>query len=358
MVDSNVKQFLEKCDFDYYNSGTSKLNDTEYDALSVFYGNDKLVGSEIVSYKEPLDHPTPMFSVSKIYTKDEFSKEPMILNKEDVVVQPKVDGMAVNLVYINGMFSKAISRGDGVTGINVTDWVLSTNDVPLDIDIDDDGVFEVRGEIYLDRSQFKGLDQKQFSKARNTVAGILNTKTFSKINNLHCVCYDVGCNNKQQFKTYDDVNDFLVKNKFQTVETVGAEYPYTRVMEQVIGFQKNHNLRYFIDGVIVRVRDNTLIHKYKKRARYSDGVFAIKFEEPVYATVVKDIVYTIGPKTGKTVPLLIIEPVVIEGVTVSKINMYTELRLTMSLVKIGDHILIRMKGKILPEFVSIINLDT
>lgn len=350
---TKMLEFLKQCDVNYYRDGASILTEAEYDALSKFYKHDPLGYDDET---EDYAHITPMRSIFSIYSMEEFLKSKLYKLNTPLIVTPKVDGIAINVIYKKGELSKILTRKNGERGVDITQNVLKTNDVPLSISGVDDDV-EIRGELYLSREYFNTLPCIEKTNTRNKVAGMARKKN-CPMTGCRVVFYDIGTH-PDTFLTYVSIHEYLKKNNFKalpifTIDRMIKHPTLSYLIDLFEDVQNEEILDCDIDGLVIRLNDLLLRKDLRDHKKYNKEALAYKLQDQLYATKVLDISERIGEKTGRITPVLMITPVTINGAIISQISMYNSTNLISSQVKIGDHILVRLKGKVFPEFVSII----
>ncbi len=284
----------------------------------------------------------------------------------EFVAEPKLDGLAVELVYANGVLTIASTRGDGINGEDVTENVRTINSVPLrllDNEIDIPPLVEVRGEVYMRLSEFDKLNQRRrgeeepaFANPRNAAAGSLR-QLDSKITAqrpLAFFAYDTGTVAGREFATHWELLQtlpewgFVVNEHIRLCEDVGDILEYHAEMEE-----KREGLDYEIDGIVLKVNQLPAREMLGVRSRNPRWALAYKFPPRQETTRVVDIEASVG-RLGAVTPIAIVEPTQIGGVTVRNLSLHNQDEVDRHDVRIGDTVIIERAGDVIPHLVKVI----
>jgi DNA ligase (NAD+) len=341
------------------------------------------VGSAPLEGFAQVRHEVPMMSLAKVFTAadiDDFeSRVVKRLDTHDSIrysCEPKIDGVAVSLLYEGGLLVRAATRGDGVTGEDITHNVKTIREVPLRLRLTDTGnamqmavpkVLEVRGEIYMPRSGFERVNQegeksggKIFVNPRNAAAGTLRQldSRITAKRPLRMFCYSVGqvalADGKQLPDTLSATFDYLahwglmVNPERSTVTGAKAALEYA---EQLLA--KRDGLDYEIDGAVIKVDRLQLQAELGVNARTPRWATAYKFPAEEVSTVVNDVEFQVG-RTGTITPVARLEPVFVGGVTVSNATLHNMAEIERLGVRIGDTVIIRRAGDVIPKVVKVV----
>jgi DNA ligase (NAD+) len=279
------------------------------------------------------------------------------------VVEPKIDGLAMELVYENGVFIVGSTRGDGKTGENITQNLKTVKTLPLRILSETAPLLEVRGEVFMPVSKFKELNDllgvkgdRMFANPRNAAAGSVRQldPRVTASRPLDFFAYGIGRTEGKAFSTQWDVLAYLRKIGFKVSPLIRR---FT-VFEDVIKYheevkEKRDGLDYEIDGIVVKVNRIEQQERLGLISRSPRWAIAYKFPAREEFTTVNDIVVQVG-RTGALTPVAILAPVPISGVTVSRATLHNENELRRKDVRIGDTVVVERAGDVIPEVVSVI----
>jgi len=370
----------------YYRDDAPEIPDQEYDRLfdrllEIEKQWPKLlapdspsqrVGSEPLSGFAQINHEIPMLSLDKVTSKEELQRfETRIqkrLESEDAInfsCEPKVDGVAVSLLYENGLLIRAATRGDGSKGEDITHNVKTISDIPLRLEGRGiPGRLEVRGEIFMSKSGFERMNsqaelesEKTFVNPRNAAAGTLRQldSRITAKRPLTMFCYSYGLVEQGELpdtltKVFDSFQAWgLPVNPERGTETgVDACYEYCQQL-----LSARDGLDYEIDGAVIKVNRFDLQNTLGMNARTPRWSMAYKFPAEEVATILNDVEFQVG-RTGTITPVARLEPVFVGGVTVSNATLHNMDEVARLGVKIGDAVIIRRAGDVIPKVVSVI----
>ncbi|MBI4644553.1 MAG: NAD-dependent DNA ligase LigA [Deltaproteobacteria bacterium] len=389
-VISRIKELREQLhyhNYRYYVLDNPVISDAEYDRL--LQELEKLeekypelvtpdsptqrVGAAPLEKFESLRHRQPMLSLENAFSEadarefDERLKR-FLRTTEDFhyVVEPKMDGCAVELVYERGRFTVGSTRGDGIRGENVTQNLKTIHTIPLQMlgkEAPVPELLEVRGEVYMDLGEFEKLNRERegrgeaaFANPRNAAAGSLRQldPAITAARPLKIYCYGVGEVKGASFKTHWDILENLKKWGFrvnpliETCRGIDAAIAYHHRIEH-----QRHGLPYEIDGVVIKVDSLALQERLGTKARSPRWALAYKFAATQETTRVLDIAVNVG-RTGAVTPMAVMEPVEVGGVTVSRATLHNEDEVARKDVRVGDTVLIQRAGDVIPEVVKVI----
>lgn len=370
-----------------YTLGTPTLSDSEFDALYLELkalegesDNDsdsptKQLGVIDSSLKTHA-HLERMGSLNNIFSTEELSgflsRVSKALNRSSIpfTIEPKFDGIALNLRYHHGVLDLALTRGDGFIGEDITPIVKQVSSIPSTLSaIESIPYIEIRGELLIHKSQFKILNETiehtnastahpkpLFSNARNAAAGIVRSLQPDpfKINALTFYAYGVG-----------DYKPLQIESQYQLLLTLGEwgfniahSSTYCKTLSECIAIIEHmevhkDTLDYDIDGMVIKIDNNKdregLGYLYKSPV----GAIAYKFKGMSYTTTLKAIEVSIG-RTGILTPVALIEPVSIKGVVVSRVTLHNFQLVKENNLNIGDRISIIRSGEVIPKFVGLV----
>jgi DNA ligase (NAD+) len=286
-------------------------------------------------------------------------------DKVEYVAEPKFDGLAVELVYEDGVFVLGSTRGDGETGEDVTQNLKTIKSIPLRLrqpkDLPIPKRLEVRGEVYMEIADFRKLNEEReergeplFANPRNAAAGSLRQldPKITAQRKLHIFCYDVGQTVGITFRTQEE----LLKTLLRYGLRVCPIYRVCKNIDEALEFyremqERREELPYEIDGVVIKVNDFEIREIVGEVSRNPRWAIAYKFPPKQATTRVKDIVVQVG-RTGKLTPVAVLEPVTLGGVTVQHATLHNQDEIEKKDIRIGDWVLIQRAGDVIPEVVQ------
>lgn len=381
-----LRDEIERHNYLYYVEDRPEISDADYDQLF-----DQLVDLErrypelitpdsptqrvggAPSEKfEPVKHAIPMLSLGKVTSVEEFRdfhKRVMnILAVEEGAVQytaePKFDGLAVELVYENGIFVTGSTRGDGMVGENITSNLKTLKSIPLKLVGENiPALIEIRGEVIMNRTAFQKMNEErrnsgeeEFANPRNAAAGSLrqlDPKVTAK-RPLRFIAYGIGrikgVNLADYFKTMSFIRElgFKIADDLELCQTPDGVEQYFERMSQ-----KRDSLNYEIDGVVVKVNNYAQQQILGELSRSPRWAVAWKFPPEQVTTKVLDIIVQVG-RTGILTPVAILDQVRVGGAIVSRATLHNEDELKRKDVRIGDTVVVQRAGDVIPEVVKVI----
>ena len=371
--------YINKASYEYYVLDNPTITDQEYDdyyneLLSIEEKYPELkredsptnrVGGAVLDKFEKVNHDHPMLSFDDIFNEEEIilfdERIKKVVSTAHYTLEPKMDGLSGSLIYKNGVLVRGATRGDGVTGEDITTNIKTIKSVPLRLTEDID--IEVRGEIYMSKKSFLEANrekikngEKEFANPRNAAAGSirqLDSKVAAK-RNLDFMAYFIPNPEDYGIKTQKESLEFLRKLGFVTNYKLNG---YAKNVKDIINYidslsEKRDNLPFEIDGVVLKV-DNL---EDEKRLGFTSRVprwgIANKFPAKEVLTTLKEIKFTVG-RTGKITPNAIFSPVHVSGSLVSKATLHNSDYCIDKDVRVGDTISIRKAGDVIPEVVEV-----
>lgn len=329
------------------------------------------VGAPPLAKFTPVPHAHPMLSLDNAFSDDdmwEFENRIRRLLKTEApltyVVEPKMDGVAVELIYRDGVLTQAATRGDGFTGEDITANVRTIRALPLRLGSAGEGpvpsLIEVRGEIFILREAFQQLNRDRtaaqlppFANPRNAAAGSLR-QLDSKVTArrpLHIFCYGVGSLEGLQPASQSDLLALLqslglpVNPLVQTCPTMAAVLDVHRSLEA-----RRESLPYEIDGMVIKVDDRAFQERLGTTSRSPRWAIAYKFKAVQATTLLEAIEVQVG-RTGTLTPVAHLKPVAVGGVVVSRATLHNQDEIDRKDVRIGDWVLVQRAGDVIPEVV-------
>jgi DNA ligase (NAD+) len=373
----NLRDEIRRHDRLYYVLDKPEISDFEYDKLfrklqDLEEKNPQLitpdsptqrVGGEPLKSFKTITHKVPLLSLANAFTAeelDEFDKRVRggSEKKVDYVCELKMDGLAVSLEYKDGIFLKGSTRGDGVTGEDITQNLKTIKSIPLKLD--DCLSIEVRGEVYLPYDDFLKLNEERaereepvFANPRNAAAGSirqLDPKITTQRPLDIFVYYSPDAKVKTQFELLNYLSEigFKVNNNFKLCR--GIE----EVKKFVSGWQeKRDKLPYEIDGIVVKVNDLDEQRKLGATSREPRWAVAYKYPPEQKETVIENIIASVG-RTGVVTPVAVLKPVNLRGVVVKRATLHNQDEVDRKDVRVGDHVLVQRAGEVIPEVVKVL----
>ncbi len=370
---------INKASYEYYVLDNPTITDQEYDdaynellLLEKKYPDKKRddsptlrVGGEAIDKFEKVTHASPMLSFDDIFNEEEIimfdERIKKTINKPEYMLEPKMDGLSGSLIYENGLLVRAATRGDGVTGEDITINVKTIKSVPLRLTKDIN--IEVRGEIYMSKLSFERANrerisnnEKEFANPRNAAAGSvrqLDSKITAK-RDLDFMAYFIPDPEDYGIKTQEESIEFLKKLGFVTnIKLNGFAKNSTDIINYVKELsKKREELPYEIDGVVIKVNSLEDEKKLGITSRVPRWGIAYKFPAEEVLTTLNEIKFTVG-RTGKITPNAIFNPVHVAGSLISKATLHNEDYCIEKDVRVGDIISVRKAGDVIPEVVEV-----
>jgi DNA ligase (NAD+) len=380
-----LRELIRLYDHHYYGLDEPLVPDAEYDrvmrellSLETMHPEwvtsdspTQRVGRALASSLEPITHAKPMLSLNNVFSEEDLFQfikriQEKVGGKEiEFVAEPKLDGLAINLAYHKGQLISAATRGDGLVGEDVTANIKTINAVPLKLlgtNIPD--FLEVRGEVYMSKKSFHELNQyaqkhdlKQFANPRNAAAGSLRqlNPEITASRELSIYVYGIGAYEHFDMpKTHFEQMMYLKSLGFRVstlVEKVkgleGCLHYYQQIMHQ------RRDLPFEIDGVVYKLNDMVLQDKMGFVAKAPRFACAHKFPAMEEMTRLEQVDFQVG-RTGVVTPVARLQPVSVGGVTVSNATLHNMSEIARKDIKIGDLVVIRRAGDVIPEIVSVV----
>lgn len=370
---------INKASYEYYALDNPTITDQEYDDLynELLRIEEKYpelkrvdsptnrVGGQALEKFEKVTHETPMLSFDDIFNSDEIesfdNRIKKVVKNPSYTLEPKMDGLSGSLIYKDGILVRAATRGDGVTGENITQNVKTIKSVPLKLTEKID--IEVRGEIYMSKLSFERANiekrknkEKEFANPRNAAAGSirqLDSKITAK-RGLDYMAYFIPNPEKYGLKSQHESLEYLKRLGFKTNYKLNGLAHNAKEIEMFIENLGNERekLPFPIDGVVLKVDSLEDEAKLGFTARVPRWGIAYKFPAIEVLTTLNEIKFTVG-RTGKITPNAIFNPVHVDGSLVSKATLHNEDYCIQKDVRVNDIISIRKAGDVIPEVVEV-----
>ena len=380
-AERRIKELTEQLEYHnnlYYNMDEPEISDFEYDKMLRELENleeefpglksplspANKVGGNAGEKFSPVTHTVPMESLHDSFSEDELRdfdrKVREIAQHPQYVVEPKFDGLSVSCEYKNGVFVRGSTRGDGVTGEDVTDNLMTIKSLPKKI-VNAPEFLEVRGEVYMSFESFDALvkrqeenDEKISKNPRNAAAGSLRQKD-SKITaqrNLDIFIFNIQQVRGVELTSHRQSLDYLAELGFPT----SFYNVYDDIEEVIEEIERIGNMRgsfdYAIDGAVVKVNDFETRALLGSTAKYPKWAEAYKYPPEEKHTKLLDIEINVG-RTGVLTPVGVFEPVLLAGTTVSRATLHNKDFIEEKGICIDDTVIIRKAGEIIPEVLSV-----
>jgi DNA ligase (NAD+) len=383
---SVLRKKIKKYNDLYYKKGISEISDFEYDLLlkeledlerqngqeylfenagaaiispSMTVGSDLTEGFKKVRHKKKMLSITNSYSSSDLIEFDSRIKKLLSDNTEiEYCVEYKIDGLAVSLVYENGKLVYASTRGDGEQGDDITLNFSTIKGVPPEIS--SNAVFEVRGEIYISKSDFRLLNEirekegfEVLANPRNAAAGsvkLLDTEEVKK-RPLRLICYYLD--GEISKGTHSENIDLLREMGFPAIDYCNVCKNISEVISECEYWESRKNsLDYDIDGLVVKVNSLLFQQELGDTAKSPRWVMAYKFKPDRAETILKEILFQVG-RTGAVTPVAVLEPVLLSGTIVKRATLHNFVDLKSKDLRPGDRVIIEKAGEIIPQIVEV-----
>lgn len=373
---SELKAVIEKANRNYYDLDAPTLEDDEYDALMrelrgieaqfpellTADSPSQRVGGTAQSSFEKVTHAVQMGSLQDVFDVDEVRAFVERVKEEgagEFTVEPKIDGLSVSLVYENGVFTRGATRGDGFVGEDITPNLKTIRSIPLNIP-EKLPLLEVRGEVYMPKKSFGELCELQEKNGeplpknpRNAAAGSLRQKD-SKITasrKLDIFCFNIQRAEGKEFKTHSESLEFIKNAGFRVIPDIRVCHTAEEIIERIneIG-QMRQSLPFDIDGAVVKVNDLALRNEIGATSKVPKWAVAFKYPPEEKETTLRSIEINVG-RTGALTPVANFDAVQLAGTSVARAVLHNQDFITERDVRVGDRIIVRKAGDIIPEVV-------
>ncbi|MCM2606636.1 NAD-dependent DNA ligase LigA [Rossellomorea marisflavi] len=324
------------------------------------------VGGAILDFFEKVEHRTPMLSLGNAFNEQDlrdFDRRVRQAVGDDFsyVCELKIDGLAVSLRYEDGRFVQGATRGDGSIGEDITSNLKTIRSIPLKVK--ETAAFEVRGEAFMPKRSFEALNaakeergEEPFANPRNAAAGSLRQldPKIAASRNLDIFLYALAEIGDMGIESHSEGLDRLDELGFKT----NPERKRCATIEEVLEYvekwtQGRPDLSYDIDGIVIKVNALDQQSELGTTAKSPRWAIAFKFPAEEVVTILKDIELSVG-RTGVVTPTAILEPVRVAGTTVQRASLHNEDLIREKDIKIGDHVVIKKAGDIIPEVVNVL----
>ncbi len=375
-----LQEAIEYHNYLYYVKNNPKISDETYDKLfkrlqELEEAFPKLqspnsptrrVGAEPVDKLKKVEHAAPMLSLdsaleeSKIQNFDDYVRRHVDKKEVQYVVEPKLDGLSVEIVYEDGKFKYGATRGDGQTGEDISENLKTVGSVPLQLQTEGElpSFLAVRGEVLMSKSGFQNLNktrvehgEEPFANPRNAAAGIVRQLDSKKVAGkpLDIFFYEILEMDENGFSSHWEALKQFPKWKLKT-------NPLNKKSESIVDIEKyreklideREEIDYDIDGIVIKLDDLKQREKLGTRQRNPRWAMAWKFPPKKEVTRLRDIVVQVG-RTGMLTPVALLDPVDVGGVTVSRATLHNEDDVKKKDLRVGDKVRIIRAGDVIPE---------
>ena len=379
-----LREEIRKHNYQYYVLDQPLVSDYEYDQLMrqlikfeqgypQFVTPDsptQRVGAKPLEQFMTAQHLSPMLSLSNAFSEQELLDFDQRIKKNiseqiyDYVVELKIDGLAIALLYENGILTRGATRGDGITGEDITQNLRTIGSIPLKLrEFKGMDVIEVYGEVYMNRENFKKLNEVRLKKSENPFANPRNAAagsvrqldpSITAGRQLETFVYQATFSRNDYFSTHMEMLDFLKKAGLRVNNNIKLCATIEEAIEYCNSWQKRKNeLNYDIDGMVLKVNQLSLRERLGSTSKSPRWAIAFKFPAEQMTTIIKDIIVGVG-RTGALTPVAILEPIFISGSRVQRATLHNEDEIKRKDIRIGDTVLVQKAGEVIPEIVQVI----
>ncbi len=382
-IEKLVKELNYHC-YRYYVLDLPVISDEDYDRLYLHLKEleekysyilpdspTQRIGAPPLDKFQKVRHTESMLSLDNAFSYDEVKEfdervKRFLKSEEDVeyTVEPKYDGLAIELTYRDGFLYRASTRGDGYEGEEVTKNIRTIKSVPLKIeDVEVPKEIDIRGEVYMDIDEFEKLNNERekkgeslFANPRNAAAGSVRQldSSVTAARKLHLACYGIGAVKGIEFRKQWEFIKWLEKARFPVptvVKLVKGINKVIHVIEQIE--EKRRSFPFETDGSVIKVNDFELQSRLGVKTREPRWAVAYKFPAHQGTTRIKEIVPSVG-RTGVITPIAMLEPVRIGGVTVSRSTLHNWDEMHRKDIKVGDTVVVERAGEVIPHVVMVV----
>ncbi len=378
---NSLREELNQHNYQYYVLDNAIISDFDFDkkmkelekledAYPEFYNPNsptQRVGGAVTKNFTTVAHNNRMYSLDNSYSKEDLLDWEKRLQKNlgteniEYTCELKYDGASINLVYEQGQFIKAVTRGDGFQGDEVTTNIRTIKSIPLSLPSDFVSNFEMRGEIIIPLTGFQKMNEERDSKGeeryrnpRNTASGSLKLQDSTEVAKrpLDCLLYQL-VTDERKYKTHFESLDAARRVGFKIPKTIVL----SKSIEEVIDFvnhwdQKRHSLPYETDGIVIKVNNLHQQEELGYTAKSPRWAIAYKFKALQATTVIHEITYQVG-RTGAITPVANLVPVQLAGTTVKRASLHNADQIEKLDIRINDTVYVEKGGEIIPKIVGV-----
>jgi len=377
----NLRDELNSHNYNYYVLDNASISDFEFDIKlkelakleeenPLFFDANsptQRVGGAITKNFDTITHLNRMYSLDNSYSKEDLldweKRIQKVLGTSDIeyTCELKYDGASINLTYENGQFVKAVTRGDGFQGDEVTNNIRTIKSIPLTLKQDFLENFEMRGEIILPLAGFYKMNEErvlngeeEYRNPRNTASGSLKLQDSAEVAKrpLDCLLYQV-VTSERKYKTHFKSLEAARNTGFKVPETIKLAKSIDEVFQFVNYWDTNrHNLPYETDGIVIKVNNLQQQEELGYTAKAPRWAIAYKFKAEQVATVLNEITYQVG-RTGAITPVANLAPVQLAGTTVKRASLHNADQIEKLDIRINDTVFVEKGGEIIPKIIAV-----
>ena len=373
-----LTMLLKEANYRYYVLDDPRMPDFEYDHLlreledlekeyPQFVLPDsptKRVGGEALTQFQKVEHPVPLMSLQDVFSLEELeeflTKVQESAPNTEFSVEPKIDGLSVALEYVEGVFVRGATRGDGTVGEDVTENLKTIRSIPMTLENAPSRLI-VRGEVFMPKKSFQHLNEIQekegkplFANPRNAAAGSLrqlDPKIAAK-RGLDILIFNIQLAEGVSFATHEESLEYLRQLRFKVVP-FRVFNSKDQISDYVLSINENREkLSCDIDGAVIKVNDLAQRELLGATAKFPRWAAAYKYPPEIKPTIVEDIVVQVG-RTGVLTPKAVVRPVRLAGTTVTNATLHNQDFISQRDIRIGDTVQIRKAGEIIPEILEV-----
>ena len=385
LVKNEIKKLREEIEYHnklYYDENRNLISDYEYDKkmsdlinLEIKYPEYKSpssptvkVGGKITKEFDTYKHSNQMLSLSNTYTNQDLEeydkriKKNLNVKNVEYSCELKYDGVALSILYENGKFKRALTRGDGSYGDDVSNNAITIRTLPIKLDENNFTNIEVRGEAFISKSDFNKLNERKkdrneqlFSNPRNTASGSLKLQDSSLVAKRKINCFIYSLNTYiDNIETQEESLQFLKKIGFNVPNTFKKCVDINEVKEYINYWEsRRHDLDVETDGIVIKINNLDYQKNLGNTSKSPRWAIAYKYKAESKETRVKDIQFQVG-RTGAITPVAILEPVHIGGSIVRRASLHNANEIERLDIRIGDYVNIEKGGEIIPKIISVV----
>ena len=377
----SLRKELNKHNYNYYVLDNASISDFDFDIKlkelekleienpQFFDANSptQRVGGEITKNFETVTHKNRMYSLDNSYSKEDLldweKRIQKMLGTDEIeyTCELKYDGASINLTFENGQFVKAVTRGDGFQGDNVTTNIKTILSIPLSPNGDFVSNFEMRGEIILPLDGFNKMNEErvangeeEYRNPRNTASGSLKLQDSGEVAKrpLDCLLYQVVTSERKYKTHFESLKNarnvgFKVPKTIALVKSIDAVFDFVNLWDS-----KRHDLPYETDGVVIKVNNLHQQEELGYTAKAPRWAIAYKFKAEQVSTVLEGITYQVG-RTGAITPVANLTPVQLAGTTVKRASLHNADQIEKLDIRINDTVFVEKGGEIIPKIIAV-----
>ena len=377
----SLRDELDQHNYNYYVLDKATISDYDFDIKlkeleeletenpQFFNSNSptQRVGGEVSENFETVTHKNRMYSLDNSYSKEDLQDWEKRIQKmlgTDVIeytCELKYDGASINLTYENGQFVKAVTRGDGFQGDDVTTNIRTIKSIPLSLRKDFVRDFEIRGEIILPLEGFRKMNEErvvngeeEYKNPRNTASGSLKLQDSAEVAKrpLDCLLYQVVTEERKYKTHFENLENarkvgFKVPNTITLAKTINAVFDFVNDWDI-----KRHDLPYETDGVVIKVNNLQQQEELGYTAKAPRWAIAYKFKAEQVSTILEEITYQVG-RTGAITPVANLKPVQLAGTVVKRASLHNADQIEKLDIRINDTVFVEKGGEIIPKIIAV-----